>query len=80
VTRPKIEKRLPPELSRFRRASNRDDIEIFKKYLNYNPETGIFTWKKIEAGYPGSKGYTEIKVGKVTVLAHRLAWAWMYGE
>jgi hypothetical protein len=50
--------------------------------LNYNPETGLFTWAKkgraiVKGGIAGSKtveGYWQIKLGYSVYRAHRLAW------
>jgi hypothetical protein len=60
-----------------------------REVLDYDPQTGIFTWKTMlahrrKAGTTaGSKlphGYTEIGLDNVSYLAHRLAWFWMTGE
>lgn len=61
--------------------------------LNYNPESGVFTWaKKISnrvapgkvAGsiYQGGKrsASIRIRVDGIRYRAHRLAWLWMTGE
>lgn len=59
-----------------------------KEFLQYDPESGIFTWLKspgnrIKAGdSAGSKrrnGYLNLRLGK-TYLAHRLAFLFMTGE
>lgn len=61
----------------------------FKKYLSYDPETGIFRWTKVrpgrgvfgaEAGTLERKGYLRIKVAGERVLAHRIAWYFIYGK
>ena len=62
--------------------------ERLKELLNYNPETGIFTWavnrsKKILAGIPAgtiSDGYVRIVVDYKAYQAHRLAWLYMTGS
>ena len=60
--------------------------EYLKSILEYNPETGLFTWlvnyhsRMIgkEAG-TGSKGYKYIVINKKKYLAHRLAFLYMLG-
>lgn len=63
--------------------------EELKKYLDYNPETGIFIWKKVpsnrvkintEAGWIRADGYRLIKLFKITYPAHHLAWFYIYGK
>lgn len=62
--------------------------ECFRK-LNYNPETGIFTWKfngtrGVKAGdVAGSKmthGYIALSIGGKKALGHRIAWLFAHGE
>jgi hypothetical protein len=58
--------------------------------LNYDPESGIFTWKiKIKgsknispgtiAGYKQNMGYWSIMIKGKNYLAHRLAWLYVHG-
>ena len=60
-----------------------------QEVLNYNPDTGIFTWKiktckkicvgKI-AGHIASNGYINLSIKKKSYLAHRLAWLYVNGN
>ena len=56
--------------------------------LNYNPDTGVFTWKNDRggtakknsiAGSTTPKGYITIRVKMKSYLAHRLAWLYIHG-
>lgn len=60
-----------------------------KSLLNYNPETGLFTWKKStsnrvsvgkHAGTKANRGYIRIKILGHLYSAHRLAWLYVYGS
>lgn len=63
--------------------------ETLKKHLQYNQETGVFTWLT-DRGYPvkrgdvagtvSSHGYIMIKFLGRFRAAHRLAWLYVYGR
>jgi HNH endonuclease/AP2 domain len=61
-----------------------DDL---RRVLNYNPNTGEFTWLiarrasevGTRAGCIRADGYSQIGIGGSRYLAHRLAWLYMKG-
>lgn len=58
--------------------------ERLKEVLHYDPDTGVFTWKKYRVGTVAGHihkghGYLTIGVDKKVYLAHRLAWLYVYG-
>lgn len=64
------------------------DINELKSCLEYNQDTGIFTWIKSKrksiigkvAGSPDRHGYIDINVHGVRSKAHKFAWLYVYGE
>ena len=64
------------------------DVNQLREILDYNPETGVFVWKRMLAhrrksgSVAGSKthGYVEIGVWNRSYRAHHLAWLYVYGE
>ncbi len=60
--------------------------EYLKRIVNYNRETGDFSWKSSKAGrnkIPGwsdKDGYLHIRIDYKLWRAHRLAWLYEYGD
>ena len=69
-------------------ANTLPPLAELREWLRYDTKTGEFFWIKTpgrrtkagsKAGYD-ARGYTEIRVRRNRVLAHRLAWLFVYGE
>ena len=63
--------------------------ELLRECLDYDPLTGLLTWKKkmgnyiqpgAKAGRPGRHGYLNIGFQRRTLLVHRVVWIIAYGE
>jgi hypothetical protein len=58
-----------------------------QRFVNYNPKTGLFTWKargpRMHSGRPAGilhRGYVTLIIEKKRYRAHRLAWLYVHGE
>lgn len=64
------------------------EAKVVRQLLVYEQETGLFRWKMprphrgrdTRCGYARPGRYVDIKIGKKSYRAHRLAWLYMTGE
>jgi hypothetical protein len=71
-------------------AKTRPTIEELREYFDYDPGTGILRWKKrparnvfagsVAASRPNSLGYLRVKLGRVQLAQHRVAFAMHHGR
>lgn len=70
------------------RQQQKFSAEYVRSILDYNPETGVLTWKENmsttartgqQAGMVGSRGYRRIGIRGALYAAHRLAWVHFHG-
>lgn len=63
--------------------------EYLREILHYDPETGVFTWKKQtsnnvkvgdQTGNISTWGYVQIYIRRQQYAAHRLAWFYAHGR
>jgi hypothetical protein len=61
-------------------------VALLRKSFSYDPQTGIFTWKKHrsmtgkQAGSTMSTGHVLLRLAGHQMLAHRVAWSYVHGS
>lgn len=74
-------------LDRTRDKESEISLDRIRELISYDPESGDFTWlvttgKKVKgdkAGGVSEHGYCRVKLAGTKYMAHRLAWAFIYG-
>lgn len=70
------------------RAKSLPSQELVREWLDYEPKTGVLTWKKNSwsknnkgqpAGHLSVQGYVRICLLGKNYVAHRLVWTWVHG-
>lgn len=70
-------------------AINDISLEVLRDNVNYDPITGMLTWRRINGGWrkPGieigniePKGYRRFQIGVAKIMSHRAAFALHYGH
>ncbi len=64
------------------------DTSLVKEYFQYDPKTGILSWKKnqrksllgMPSGHKRKDGYLQTHFKCAHYLTHRLIWIYVYGE
>jgi HNH endonuclease len=69
------------------KPDNNITAELVRERLHYDPDTGIFTWKKGRkndigkvAGCLNSRNYRLISIFDRSYMGHRLAWLYVHGQ
>ena len=57
-------------------------LEVLQNKFDYNPETGILTYRDTQrpAGYTNGRGWLRVKIAGKHYKVHRIAWKMHYGE